>query len=104
MSSIRSIATALPPYRMTQSRAVEIARQVHAGREDLLKLMRVFTASGVEERHLAFPPGYYAESRSFEDRNRDYVEQALILSEKAAKACLQKAGVHPKDVDHLQLV
>lgn len=104
MASIRSIATALPPHRMTQTRAAEIARQVHAGREDLLKLMRVFSSSGVEERHLAFPAEYYATPRSFDDRNRDYIDQALALSEKAAKACLEKAGVKPRDIDHLQLV
>lgn len=104
MASIRSIATALPPHRITQARAADVARQVHAGREDLLKLMRVFTSSGVEERHLAFPEEYYAKPRSFDERNRDYIEQALILSEKAAKAALERAGVKPREVDHLQLV
>jgi alkylresorcinol/alkylpyrone synthase len=104
MPSIRSIATALPPHRMSQSRAAEIARQIYAGRPELLKLVRVFSNSGVEERHLAFPAEYYAKPRSFEDRNRDYLEQALALSERAAKACLERAGVNPKDVDHLHLV
>lgn len=104
MVAIRSIATALPPYRILQSQAVEAARRIHADREDVLRLLPVFTRSGVESRHLAFPPDYYGRVRSFEDRNRDYVEQALVLSERAGRACLEKAGVRASDVDHLFLI
>jgi alkylresorcinol/alkylpyrone synthase len=104
MASIRSIATSLPPHRISQARAEEVTRRIHAGRDSLLKLLRVFSSSGVEERHFAFPPEYYAVPRSFEERNRDYVEQALALSEKAAKACLERGGVKPREVDHLYLV
>ena len=104
MLTITSVATALPPHRILQSQAAETARRVHAGREDLLKLLRVFSTSGVEERFLAFPPEYYAAPRRFEDRNRDFIDQGLILAEKAARACLQKAGIRASAIDHLYLV
>jgi alkylresorcinol/alkylpyrone synthase len=104
MIAIRSVATALPPHRILQSQAVEAARRIHAGREDVLRLLPVFTRSGVEARHLAFPPEYYACARSFEERNRDYAVQGLILAETAARACLEKAGVRASEIDQLFLV
>ena len=104
MPSIVAVATALPPYRVTQAEAAETARRVLAGREELLKLVRVFPTSGVEERRLAFPAEYYAMPRSFEQRNRDYIEQALILAEQASRACLERARVRPSEVDHLYVV
>src|SRR5580765_5711617 len=104
MTTIASVATALPPHRILQSEAAETARRVHAGREDLLKLIRIFSTSGVEERRLAFPPEYYATPRTFEERNRDFIEQGALLAEKAARACLEKAEVNGTEVDHLFLV
>src|SRR2546430_7388269 len=86
MPSITALATALPPHVVRQEEAVEVARRVYAGKEDLLKLLRVFTRSGVEQRHTAFPPEYYLRERSFEERNRDFVEQGVALAEKAARA------------------
>jgi len=104
MTAIRAVSTALPPHRMTQAQAAETARRVYAGREDLLKLLRVFQTSGVEERRLAFPAEYYATPRSFDERNRDFVQQGLALAEKAARAALEKARVRPNEIDHLLVV
>ncbi|HEV3027946.1 MAG TPA: 3-oxoacyl-[acyl-carrier-protein] synthase III C-terminal domain-containing protein [Planctomycetota bacterium] len=104
MVSIESVATALPPHRISQAQAAETARRVHAGREDLQKLLRVFPKSGVQERRTAFPPEYYATERSFDERNRDFIQQGLTLAEKAARACLEKAKVKASDIDHLYLV
>jgi alkylresorcinol/alkylpyrone synthase len=103
MPSIESVATALPRHRISQAEAAETARRVHAGREDLLKLLRVFPQSGVQERRCAFPPEYYATERSFEERNRDFIREGLILAEKAGRACLEKARVKASQVDHLYL-
>ncbi|MBI3855266.1 MAG: type III polyketide synthase [Planctomycetes bacterium] len=104
MLSIAGLATALPPHVVTQAEALELARRVYAGREDLLKLLRVFPASGVERRHTAFPPDYYLRERSFEERNRDFVEQAVALAGKAAADALRRAGVRPAQLDHLFVV
>jgi alkylresorcinol/alkylpyrone synthase len=104
MSRIAAIATALPQHLVRQDEAVQIARQVYAGREDLEKLLRVFASCGVQQRHTAFPPEYYLKERSFEERNRDFIEQGVALAERAAKACLAKSGFLPEDIDHLFLV
>jgi alkylresorcinol/alkylpyrone synthase len=104
MASIAALATALPPHVVRQEEAVEIARRAYAGREDLLRLLRVFTRSGVEQRRSAFPPDYYLQERGFEERNRDFIEQGALLAEEAAKACLGKAGLRPGQIDHFYLV
>jgi len=104
MVAITSIGTALPPHVVTQQEAVEVARQVYAGREDLLRLLKVFSNSGVDRRHTAFPREYYLQRKGFEERNRDYVEQAVALAEQAARTALNHAGVGPRQIDHLLLV
>jgi alkylresorcinol/alkylpyrone synthase len=104
MVSIVSLATALPPHVVTQDEAVEVARRIYAGREDLLRLLRVFASSGVERRHTAFPPQYYGQAKGFEERNRDYVDQAVALAEQAARSALERAGLRPRQIDHLLVV
>jgi alkylresorcinol/alkylpyrone synthase len=104
MSAITAAATALPPHVVSQDEALEVARRIYAGREDLLQLLRIFKSSGVERRHTAFPPEYYLKERSFDERNRDFVEQGLALAERAATACLKRAGLRPEQIDHLYLV
>ena len=104
MPSIAALATALPPHAVTQEEAVEVARRVHAGRPELLKLLRVFATSGVVTRRTVFPPDYYLRERSFEDRNRDFIEQAVILGGMAARECLEKARVKPDQIDHFYVV
>ncbi|HZE96467.1 MAG TPA: 3-oxoacyl-[acyl-carrier-protein] synthase III C-terminal domain-containing protein [Planctomycetota bacterium] len=104
MTSLLGVSTALPPHRVHQAEAVEIARRIYAARPELLKLLRVFGSSGVEQRYCAFPPEYYQRERGFEERNRDFIEQASLLAEKAARTCLDGAGVRATDIDHLLLV
>jgi len=104
MPAIAAVATALPPHVVSQDEAIEVARRAYGGRDDLLRLLRVFATSGVRQRHMAFPPDYYLKERSFDDRNRDFIEQGLALAERAARACLQKAAVRPDQIDHLYLV
>lgn len=104
MPVLESLATALPPHLIRQEQAVEIASQAYRGHPELLKLVRVFPRSGVERRYSAFPPEYYATARSFDERNRDFIEQALVLAERAARAAIERAGVSPREIDHLILV
>ncbi|HUR39250.1 MAG TPA: 3-oxoacyl-[acyl-carrier-protein] synthase III C-terminal domain-containing protein [Planctomycetota bacterium] len=102
--SILSVSTALPDHRISQEEALAVVRQVHSGREDLQRLVRVFPNSGVKDRYFVYPAKAYLQERDFEERNLDYIEQGLNLAERAAKNCLRKAGVAVGDVDHLLLV
>jgi len=102
--SILAVATALPEHRISQQEALAVLRRVHAGREDLLRLTGVFPNSGVKERYFVHPPEAYLRERGFEERNGEYLSEGLNLAERAAKACLQKAGLAVTDVDHLLFV
>ena len=103
MPFIESVATALPGHVITQDDARAEYERLFAGNPAVLRLLRVFD-SGVKTRHLAFPREYYLAKRSFDERNADYVEQGTALAERAARACLEKAGVAPDSVDHLFFV
>ncbi len=104
MPSIAAAATALPPHVITQAQARAACEKVYAEKADLKRLLRVFDRSGVERRHFAFPAEYYLTERSFDRRNADFIEQGTALAEKAARACLDRAGVEGRQVDHLFVV
>ena len=104
MPSIAAAATALPPHVITQAQARAACEKVYAEKADLKRLLRVFDRSGVERRHFAFPAEYYLAERSFDRRNADFIEQGTALAEKAARACLERAGVEAAQVDHLVVV
>jgi alkylresorcinol/alkylpyrone synthase len=104
MSHLAGIATALPPTVVSQEEAQAVFEKIYGGQERLLRLLRIFPTCGVRKRHFAFPPDYYRSERDFELRNRDFIEQGTELGARAARGCLEKAGVLPREVDHLHLV
>ncbi len=103
MPRLASLRTALPPHAVSQEEARRACEAVYGGDPDLLRLLRVFSSAGVEKRHCAFPLAYYREPRSFEDRNRDFVEKGVELAARAAREALERAGVRPERIDHLLL-
>lgn len=103
MSTVAAGAVALPEHVVTQEQAKACCERVYAGQERLARLLRVLDTVGVRQRHFAFPAEYYLEGRSFEDRNADFREAGLKLAERAARACLDRAGVEAGDIDHLVL-
>lgn len=98
---IVSVATAVPPHRMSQTEAKEEARKVFADLPEIDRLIRVYDRAGLEYRHLAFPKSYYLETKTFGQRNRDYGRVALELGEKAVREALSQAEIEPADVDLL---
>ncbi len=103
MPRLASLRTALPPHAVSQEEARRLCEAVYAGDPELLRLLRVFSACGVEKRHTAFPPAYYREPRSFEARNRDFAEKGVELAARAAREALDRAGLRPERIDHLLL-
>lgn len=100
MPRVVSTATAVPAYEYSQSQIrAECASHFFARREEISLL--ILDNSGVEHRYLCFPTDYYKANHSFERRNRDYVEQALILSEQAIRTCLERAGFEADQVNHI---
>lgn len=101
MARIVASATAVPPHRISQDEAREAAARVYRGRHELERLLPVFGRTGVETRYLIRPLDWYAEERSFEERNAQYVEKGADLAEEAVRECLQKAKLPADRVDHV---
>ena len=64
----------------------------------------MFDRCGVETRHFVHPPRWYAEERTFEERNREYLAHGLELAAGVASDCLTAARVDPSEVDHVYFV
>jgi alkylresorcinol/alkylpyrone synthase len=102
---VLSAATAVPSCRVEQREVKELARQLFAGKfRDLDRLLPVFDNSQIESRHFCQPPEWFGREWSFPERNALYAEHALELSQKAARRCLDKAGVDPGEVGALFFV
>lgn len=102
---ILSAATAVPPHRVEQRETKKLARELFAGKfRDLERLLPVFDNGRIETRHFCRPLEWFGRERTFPERNVLYAEHALELSEKAARRCLDRAGVTPEQVGALFFV
>ena len=96
---VLSAATAVPPHHVEQREIKEFARRLFAGKfRDLDRLLPVFDNGQIETRHFCRPLEWFGREWTFPERNALYVEPALELSEKAARQCLDRAGVDPEEV------
>lgn len=97
--SILSVATASPPNRVSQQVAKDFARAMFSGvYKDIERLLPVFDHSGVESRDFCVPPEWFYDDHTFTEKNDLYVENALDLSEKAARRAIDKAGVDASEI------
>ena len=97
--AVLSVATATPPHRIPQPVAKDFARAMFEDvYRDIDRLLPIFDHSGVEHRNFCVPPEWFYEDHSFSEKNDLYIENALELSEKAARRALDRAGADPADV------
>src|SRR5262245_3277889 len=104
MATICSLGTAVPSHVLTREEVRAACSAIFRGLEGLDRLLDVVDHAGVDRRHLCFPPEYYLQPKSFEERNLDYQEQACRLGAEALRACLEPVGLDPADIDHLIFV
>lgn len=102
---VLSVASAVPPHRIEQSEAKSFARSMFGGaHRDIERLMPLFDNVSVEGRNFCVPREWFDEDHTFAEKNDLYVENALALSEKAAKRAIDKAGVEPREVGAIYFV
>lgn len=100
-----SLATASPPYSVSQDAAVAAARSLFAGRyEEFEEMASVFANAGITTRRLARPVEWYLEPKDWPQRTQAYLEAATELFEAAAGKALQAAGLEGGDVDAIVTV
>ncbi len=98
---VLSVATALPPHRIGQEEAKDFARTMFAGEAALggfERLLPVFDNVHVEGRNFCVPREWFEEPHTLTERNALYVENALALSEKAARRAMDRAGASSEEI------
>jgi alkylresorcinol/alkylpyrone synthase len=102
---VAAVGTAVPPHEITQNESREFARQLFGGSfRDIDRLLTVFESAQIESRRFCTPLDWFGEPHSFAEKNRLYIEQAVELGAAAIENCLARAGLAPRDIDHLVFV
>ena len=105
MPILTSLATASPPFTISQAEIVDSARRVFAARgRDFERLAPAYDNAGIETRQFCAPIEWFLEPHGWTERSRLFVESAEALMEQAAGRCLEQVGLRPRDVDALVVV
>ncbi len=103
--ALLSLATAVPPIVLRQADIVTRATSLFDGRRsDIDRLLPVFENAGIETRHSCVPLDWYERSHSWSERNRLYIDNALVLLEQAAADCLKGAACTAGEIDAIVTV
>ena len=96
-----ALATAVPPYRLGQPEVAERARRLFAdtASADIERMLPVFARAGIQQRFSCVPIDWYDKPHGWVDRNTLYIDSAVSLLEKAAVACMDRAGLDPDEID-----
>ncbi len=94
-----------PPYYLDQSEILGFAREFFAGRlNGLDRLLRTFENAEIDSRNLCVPISWFAEPKTFQQKNDTYIEQSVELSAGAISKLLRRFDLAPDEVDYLVFV
>ena len=97
---VLSLATASPPFSLSQSDARQFAGELFSERFPHFERMApVFATAGVRTRQIVRPIEWYLTPRGWPERGEAYVDGALDLFVNAATGALCEAGIAGSDVD-----
>jgi len=99
-SFLRGLATAVPPYRLTQSDVVRVSADLFGDScPDFERLIPVYDNTTIKTRYSCVPIEWYTTPHGWKERNALYVENAVNLLQDAAIRALAQAGLDHTDVD-----
>jgi alkylresorcinol/alkylpyrone synthase len=105
MPYIAATATIDLPYKTNQQ---DVKKQAHdlfsANFPQTDRLIFAFDNTEIITRNFVKPLSYYGEPNTFEERNNDYIENALNYSVQAIEDCVVKAGLKKEDITDLVFV
>ena len=103
--SVAAVGRALPKHYADQATLIAALKRHWARRHfNLDRLEELHRAVGVDGRYLALPIAEYEALDSFEKSNAAWTRAALDLGEAASRDALARAGLQPRDVDHIFFV
>ncbi|MFC6920556.1 type III polyketide synthase [Meiothermus taiwanensis] len=101
---VLSVATAHPPYQVSQPEARALAEVLFEGMAGLERLLNIFENTGIESRYLSAPLDWFAAPHSFSEKNQRWFNTALELCEQASRKALGRAGLEPQQIGAVVLV
>jgi alkylresorcinol/alkylpyrone synthase len=102
MPKVISVATAVPPYSISQELAREYARKLFGPFiPEIDRYLTIFDNAKIDTRYVSAPLIWLMEPHSFGEANDRFIDTACQLGETVARRCLQQANLMPKDVDHI---
>jgi len=105
VAAIRAVERRLPPHYASQERILGALRDLWATRHhNLDRLEDLHRSVMVSGRHLALPLEAYPRLTTFQQRNDAWIEAGLALAEQTARGALERAGLGPRDIDHIFFV
>ncbi|RFZ81706.1 type III polyketide synthase [Mucilaginibacter terrenus] len=105
MPSIASVSGIALPYKVPQAEVKAQARALFAPNfPQVDRLMPAFDNTEIVTRNFCKPISYYAEPNTFEQRNDDYISNALEYSIQAIEECVAKAGINNEEITDLVFV
>ncbi len=100
-----AVATAVPPIQLRQAAVMERARALfREWGEDIERLLPVYANAGIDTRYSCVPIAWYEEPHGWAEKNRLFLENALVLLEQATRDCLTGAGLQLDDIDAIVCV
>jgi alkylresorcinol/alkylpyrone synthase len=103
--SLRTVGRVLPPHYASQEELIAAFRELWATKHfNLERLEDLHRAVNVSGRHLALPLREYFPMVGFQQRNDAWIRVASELGEQVVRQALERAGLTPRDVDHLFFV
>ena len=92
-----ALATEVPPHRLTQSEARAFARRRFADLHGIERLLGVFENTGITERWIAAPIGWYEQDHDFPSKNSLWSRTALAMSHGAAARAIASSGIERRE-------
>lgn len=103
--SLLALATAVPSNTIDQVLAANLARGYFESRvPDYERLSRVFSSTGVQERHTTVRAEWFEEPQGWTDRTAAYVKGACSLFERVVTAALKSAALDASQIDAVVFV
>ncbi len=105
MPYIAAVAKIDLPYKIPQVAVKSAARELFIDNfPQIDRLMGAFDSTEITTRNFCKPMSYYSEDNTFEQRNMDYISNALKYSIYAIGDCIGKAGIEAWEITDILFV
>lgn len=102
---IASIATAVPPQKVSQSTATDFFDEVFGSSfSDPERLKGIFRNAEIETRYACAAVEWYKRQHGLAEKNRLYIENAVALLKQVAADALEAASLEPGQIDMIVTV